>query len=289
MLGLDVDRGQHRAGPHAAQQPDAGGTAAGADLHHRARAGCGGDKPQRPAGDRGDRSRAADLGRVAPGSDQHLVLGQELIDVGRGDVCGRDDCLPACALRLLRQPSGSLAAPGTSRVTSPVEPDARADGQAGDNGRVEHQSADGSMRSRRRCRLRERAKGATVDQAGAPEHDEPRRCRVDASDLGGRRPRPLGAGLPAGLPAHWQHARRRGPDAGGLRPRVPLPGHLLAGHLRGLAAPDHHQLVPGHGAAAAADPVRGPGRGDGPASAGPSPPRRRRSTTGTSTATSRPR
>ena len=65
---------------------------------------------------------------------------------------------------------------------------------------------------------------------------------------------------------------------------------LLAGHLRGLAAPHHHKPVPGHGAPPAADPVRGPGRGDGGraarrrAHAG-----RRRSTTGTSTATSRPR
>ena len=42
---------------------------------------------------------------------------------------------------------------------------------------------------------------------------------------------------------------------------------LHPGHLRGLAAPDHHQPVPRHGPAQAADPVRGAGRRGGGAAA----------------------
>src|SRR3712207_7102513 len=52
-----------------------------------------------------------------------------------------------------------------------------------------------------------------------------------------------------------QPAGRRGPDPGDVRAGVPLAGGLLPGHVRGLAAPDHHQPVPGHGASPAADPV----------------------------------
>ena len=51
-------------------------------------------------------------------------------------------------------------------------------------------------------------------------------------------------------------ARRRGPHAGRLRPRLPVAAHLQAGHLRGLAAPHHDQRLPRQDAPQAADPLR---------------------------------
>ena len=75
-------------------------------------------------------------------------------------------------------------------------------------------------------------------------------------DLGGGRRAALRAGLPAGLPAHRQRARRRGPHPGRLRPGVPLAAHLHARHLRGLAAPHHHQRLPRQDAPQAAHPLR---------------------------------
>ena len=65
--------------------------------------------------------------------------------------------------------------------------------------------------------------------------------------------------------------------------------HLHAGHLRGLAAPDHHQPVPGPGPAQAAHPVRRARRRRGERLRGASRRRPRPSTTGTWTTTSRPR
>ena len=53
-----------------------------------------------------------------------------------------------------------------------------------------------------------------------------------------------------------QRARRRGPDPGRVRARVPLAAHLPAGHLRGLAAPHHDQRLPRQDAPQAADPLR---------------------------------
>ena len=67
---------------------------------------------------------------------------------------------------------------------------------------------------------------------------------------------PLGARLPAGLPPDRQPARRRGPHAGGLRPRLPLAVQLHARHVRGLAAPHHDQPVPRPGAPQGAHPLR---------------------------------
>ena len=68
--------------------------------------------------------------------------------------------------------------------------------------------------------------------------------------------RALGPRLPAGLPADRQPARRRGPDPGGLRPGVPVAVVVHPGHLRGLAAPDHHEPVPRPGPPQGADPLR---------------------------------
>ena len=62
--------------------------------------------------------------------------------------------------------------------------------------------------------------------------------------------------LPARLPADRQPPRRRGPHPGGLRPGLPLAVDLHPRHLRGLAAPDHHQPLPRPGPPQAADPLR---------------------------------
>ena len=77
-------------------------------------------------------------------------------------------------------------------------------------------------------------------------------------DLGRDRRAALRPRLPAGLPPHRQPPRRRGPHPGGLRPGVPLAVDLHARHLRGLAAPDHHQPLPRPGPPQAADPLRRP-------------------------------
>ncbi|CAA9310443.1 MAG: Alternative RNA polymerase sigma factor SigE, partial [uncultured Frankineae bacterium] len=84
---------------------------------------------------------------------------------------------------------------------------------------------------------------------------------LDGSLVGRGRPHALRARLPAGLPPDRQPVRRRGPHPGGLRPRVPLAGQLHPRDLRGLAAPDHHQPVPRHGAPQGPHPLRrAPGR-----------------------------
>ena len=74
--------------------------------------------------------------------------------------------------------------------------------------------------------------------------------------LGRDRRAALRPGLPARLPADRQPPRRRGPHPGGLRPRLPVAVDLHARHLRGLAAPDHHQPLPRPGPPQAADPLR---------------------------------
>ena len=92
---------------------------------------------------------------------------------------------------------------------------------------------------------------------------------MDPSHLGGDRQHAQRAGLPARLPPDRQPARRRGPDPGGLRPRLPLAVDVHAGHLRGLAAPHHHQPLPGHGPPQAAHPLRRARRRRGRAAAQP--------------------
>ena len=84
---------------------------------------------------------------------------------------------------------------------------------------------------------------------------------AESTDLGGPvlgrdRRAALRPGLPARLPAHRQPARRRGPHAGGLRPGVPVAVVVHARHLRGLAAPDHHEPVPRPGPPQGQDPLR---------------------------------
>ena len=116
--------------------------------------------------------------------------------------------------------------------------------------------------------------------AGAPE---PRR----RAHLGRDRRPALRPRLPARLPADRQPARRRGPHPGGLRPRLPLPVDVHARHLRGLAAPDHHQPLPRPGPPQAADPLRRPlRRARGPAAQRAADARTRRTPTRPSTTTS---
>ena len=88
----------------------------------------------------------------------------------------------------------------------------------------------------------------------------PQRRGVDPAQLGGAGPRPQRPGLPPGLPADRQPARRRGPHPGRVRPGLPLAAPLPARDVRGLAAPDHHQPVPGRSPSPAEDPLRRPGR-----------------------------
>ena len=86
---------------------------------------------------------------------------------------------------------------------------------------------------------------------------ERRRPRDGAvPDLGRDRRAALRPRLPARLPPDRQPPRRRGPHPGGLRAGVPLAVDLHARHLRGLAAPDHHQPLPRPGPPQAADPLR---------------------------------
>ncbi len=98
--------------------------------------------------------------------------------------------------------------------------------------------------------------------------------------LGAGRARALRARLPAGLPPLRQPAGRRGPHPGHLRPGLPVARHLHARHLRGLAAPDHHQPLPRHGPPPAAHPLRRPARRRR-AAARPRRPARSRPTTDT--------
>ena len=95
------------------------------------------------------------------------------------------------------------------------------------------------------------------------------RAGVDPSHLGGDRQHAQRPGLPPRLPPDRQPARRRGPHPGGLRPRLPLPVDVHARHLRGLAAPHHHEPLPGHGPAQAAHPLRRARRRRGRAAAQP--------------------
>ena len=98
---------------------------------------------------------------------------------------------------------------------------------------------------------------------------------------------PLRPGLPARLPADRQPARRRGPHPGGLRAGLPLAVDLHPRHLRGLAAPHHHQPLPRPGPPQAADPLRRDDRrAGGPADQRAPRARTRRTPTSGSTTTS---
>ena len=118
-----------------------------------------------------------------------------------------------------------------------------------------------------------------VGRAGAAR----RRRGVDPAELGRGRPGARRPGLPAGLPADRQPARRRGPHPGDVRPGVPLAVVLQARHVRGLAAPDHHQPVPRHGPPPRAHPDGGAARGLRPHRRARAPSPSRSSPTPTST------
>ena len=74
VLGLGVHAGEHAAWAHAAQQPDAGAAAAGADLHDRARTDRGREEPQRGTRGRLHGHGAAEVRGVGSGGEQRLVL-----------------------------------------------------------------------------------------------------------------------------------------------------------------------------------------------------------------------
>ena len=101
---------------------------------------------------------------------------------------------------------------------------------------------------------------------------------------------PLRQGLPARVSADRKPVRRRGPHPGGVRPGLPFAGELQARHAGRLAAPDHHQPLPGPGPAQEPDPLRRARRRRRVPAARPGP--RARSTASnstTSTSMSRPR
>ena len=126
------------------------------------------------------------------------------------------------------------------------------------------------MRSRSSCRCERRCRrsheGNARDRTTTTQRPDPAEpgavprqpASLGPADVGGDRRAALGPGLPAGLPPHRQPARRRGPHARRVHPRLPLAALLPAGHLRGLAAPHHHQRVPRQDAPQAADPLRRP-------------------------------
>ncbi len=93
-LGLHVHAGQHAVRPHAAEQPDAGGATAGADLHHGAGVDGRGQEPQGGPAGRPDRLAAAQVLGAGPGLEQWFVLGQISVRIAEGRVYARDDFLP---------------------------------------------------------------------------------------------------------------------------------------------------------------------------------------------------
>ena len=124
-----------------------------------------------------------------------------------------------------------------------------------------------------------------VGRAGAAR----RRRGVDPAELGRGRPGARRPGVPAGLPAVRQPARRRGPHPGDVHPGVPLAADLPARHLRGLAAPHHHQPVPRHGPPPRPHPHGGAAGGLRPHRRARARARSRSTTTPTSTRCCRPR
>ena len=67
----------------------------------------GGEEAQGSAAVRADRSGAAHLRGIAPGREQGLVLGEELLDVGQGGLGAHDACLRWVSDLPVRQPSGT--------------------------------------------------------------------------------------------------------------------------------------------------------------------------------------
>jgi len=74
VLGLDVHAGEHTAGAHAAQQPDAGTAAAGTDLHDRARRYRGREEPQHGTCGRLYGHGPAEVRGVGSGGEQRFIL-----------------------------------------------------------------------------------------------------------------------------------------------------------------------------------------------------------------------
>jgi leucyl aminopeptidase len=70
VLGVNIDAGQHAVLAHPAEQPDAGGPTARADLDHRPGGQRRRDEPQGRARRGADRRRSAHAGGIAPGVQQ---------------------------------------------------------------------------------------------------------------------------------------------------------------------------------------------------------------------------
>ena len=74
ILGLGVHAGEHAAGTHAAQQPDAGAAAAGTDLYDRARRYRAREEPQRGTRGRRHGHGPAEVLGVGSGGEQRFIL-----------------------------------------------------------------------------------------------------------------------------------------------------------------------------------------------------------------------
>jgi hypothetical protein len=126
VLGLHIDGGQHAVGAHAAQQPQARDTGAGADLHHGAGIEHRCQEPERGAGTGADRDHPDLLGTGACGGED-LVLGDVRLRKapagggGRRELLAGHDAQPIpisparsgtpgreSSLTCLRKPSGEL-------------------------------------------------------------------------------------------------------------------------------------------------------------------------------------
>jgi hypothetical protein len=92
VVGFKVDAGQDRPRPHSPEEPDSGDPAACADLHYCLGSDGGREEPQRHAGQRCDRHRAADPVGIRARRLQRFVFAGEFVDDYSG-VSAEDGCL----------------------------------------------------------------------------------------------------------------------------------------------------------------------------------------------------
>ena len=269
VLGLGVDGGEHAVGAHAAQQPDAGDAGAGADLDDRAGLGHRGQEAQRGAAAGADRDDADLLGAGA-GRGQHLVLGDELLGVGpaRRLQSRDDDGLPRrCPCRASVGIWAGLYRLGDGRAR---EQPARAGPLTGQTAQRRREAVPSGRSQERLLAWRQaaprwRADGVTHPGRGAPHDpaDEPT-GRTDGLTRDDWQP-------PSWDEIVAQHSARvyrlayrltgNPHDAEDLTQEVFVRvfrslSSYTPGHLRGLAAPDHHEPLPRPGPPQGQDPLR---------------------------------
>ena len=257
VLGLHVDRGEDAVRAHPAEQPHRADAGAGADLDDRLGADGGGQDREGGPASLADR-RAAQLGALAAGGGQDLVLRDELLGVGPAGLQDPGDGGLPAAGREWRRAVGPAPARGAPEPSG-GNPAARGVVAGGHRVALDRVDWEHARHGRRLGRGRKRGTMGAVAVVGRPARPvrpasrpgrgkergwpsrpaarharrrPPGRGRLghglDAAQLGRGRPHPLRAGLPAGLPADRQPARRRGPDPGRLRPGLPVAVQLHA-------------------------------------------------------------